>query len=162
MSTMNAWNVLKVWRSRISFKPVFKHWMPAVLSIELKETRRKPTAFSTDAKLCCFVKSTHGVKKSPCTKTRLGISGPEINKNFCQYTDDLYIHSPSYESLLPRTNKVFRRLRSMFNVLGGNDVVKRNVNKHNLGDSWTRVKRDIGLSDFVLVFFWHQLSSDWG
>jgi hypothetical protein len=84
----------------------------AFLQISMKPTCRKYTAFLFEAQQYQFRRMAYGLKNSGCALIRAlrRIFGPETHGYLCQYIDDLYIHSESYEQHKQHVEYVLRKL----------------------------------------------------
>jgi hypothetical protein len=84
----------------------------AFLQISMRPDCRKYTAFLFNSQQYQFCRMTYGLKNSGCALIRAmrRIFGPETHGYLCQYIDDLYIHTNSYEEHLERVEFVLRRL----------------------------------------------------
>jgi hypothetical protein len=84
----------------------------AFLQISLKPCCRKYTAFLFDSRQYQFCRMAYGLKNSGCALIRAmrKIFGPETHTYLCQYIDDLYIHSNSFDEHLRHVEIVLRTL----------------------------------------------------
>jgi hypothetical protein len=84
----------------------------AFLQIPMKPACRKYTAFLFNSRQYQFCRMAYGLKNSGCALIRAmrRIFGPETYSYLCQYIDDLYIHSKSYELHKQHIDFVIRKL----------------------------------------------------
>jgi hypothetical protein len=84
----------------------------AFLQISMKTTCRKYTAFLFDSQQYQFRRMAYGLKNSGCALIRAmrRIFGPETHSYLCQYSNDLYIHSNSYEQHKQHVDHVLKKL----------------------------------------------------
>jgi hypothetical protein len=87
------------------------HLTAAFLQISMKPTCRKYTAFLFNSRQYQLRRMAYCLKNSGCALSRSmrRVFGPETHSYLCQYIDDLYIHSKSYEQHKQHVDFVLRK-----------------------------------------------------